>query len=87
MKYEPFIEGPLVGYKCTRSDGEISYVYLNPSDNPDEKDFDIFVYTGTYKDPENDVPECFIVPYFTPDGEAQELEDKTDEVLARGSFN
>jgi hypothetical protein len=76
MQTEPFIDGPLVGYKCTRSDGEVSYVYLNPSNNPDEKDFDIFVYTGTTKDIEDGLPECFIVPYFTPNAEEQELEDK-----------
>lgn len=72
MQTEPFIDGPLVGYKCTRSDGEVSYVYLNPSNNPDEKDFDIFVYTGTSKEPGDDFPECFIIPYFTPDGEEEE---------------
>jgi hypothetical protein len=67
MKTEPFIDEKkgIAGIKCTRSDGFVSYVFLNPSDNEEEKDFDVFVYTSA-NDIDFDLPECYIVPYFTP---------------------
>lgn len=70
MKYEPFVDANLgiVGFKCTRSDGEICHIYLNPSDNENEEEADIFVYIGQIvPDPAADWSECFIVPTFEAD--------------------
>jgi hypothetical protein len=64
VEWEPFIDGPLVGYKVTRlTDGAVTYVYMNPSTGG-EGEPDVFIYDGPAKDPANDGSVVFIVPDF-----------------------
>ena len=67
VEWEPFIDGPLVGYKCTRlSDGARWCVYFNPSTSG-EGSPDVFVYTATTgmrPDPCNDSAQYFMTPEF-----------------------
>lgn len=70
MKYTPFIDDKtgVAGFKCERSDGEVCHIYLNPSDNDDESNADIFVYIGQLEvNLSDDAPQCYIVPYFEQD--------------------
>lgn len=78
MKYEPFVNANLgiVGFKCTRSDGEVCHIYLNPSDPINESDSDIFVYIGQLEpDPSVDSPEVYIIPVFEQDQVRQLLNE------------
>jgi hypothetical protein len=64
VKWEPFIDGMLVGYKATRlSDGLETFIYFNPSTSGEGQP-DLFVYSGSFCDPENDMTECYLTPYF-----------------------
>lgn len=77
VEYEPFINGPLVGYLCkvtgiaTIDDEEIetyceSFIYLNPSHfdpNDQENTPNVFVYKGISDDIEDGEPLLFIEPF------------------------
>jgi hypothetical protein len=64
VEWEPFVDGILVGYKCTRvSDGAVTRVYLNPSTSGRGAP-DVFVYMGC-GNPANDGTVCFFTPEFT----------------------
>lgn len=61
-KYEPWTNGFAVGFKVTRLDGAVQYVYLNPSTEEPGQQPDVFVYKGTDGDPGmgEDQPECYV---------------------------
>lgn len=58
-KYEPWSNGQAVGFKVTRCDGFVEYVYLNPSSEDSEGQSNVFFYQGQDADPATDAPVCF----------------------------
>ncbi len=65
VTYEPWCDGYAVGFRCVRSDGAVTYVYLNPSDNEDGSDVpNVFVYDGAQGDPSRDGASIHVVQNF-----------------------
>ncbi len=54
--YEPWTNGHAVGYKITRPDGRVEYLYLNASTGGDKWDHkpNVFLYYGPNGDPSGD---------------------------------
>lgn len=49
-----------VGYKVTKPDGVVSYLYFNPSSESDDGVSNVFVYQGPHGEPGDDTPVCFL---------------------------
>jgi hypothetical protein len=65
VTYHAWTDGHAIGYKVTRDDGKVEYVYLNPSGNDDGSDDpNVFVYSGEHGDPSRDSPHVHIVQRF-----------------------
>ena len=63
--YRPWTDGYAVGFKVTREDGKVEYIYFNPSNNDDGSDDpNVFVYTGEHGDPSQDTPSVHFVQHF-----------------------
>ena len=58
-KYEPWTDGYAVGFRCTKPSGEVSFVYLNPSEHGEDVP-NVFVYEGPAGDPCEDEPSIHI---------------------------
>ncbi len=55
--YVPWTNGRAVGFKAEHDDGEVEYIYLNPSGGSDDGVPNVFVYIGPVGDPAEDQPE------------------------------
>ena len=64
VTYTPWTNGYAIGFKVTHRNGDISYVYFNPSVTDGSCQPDVFVYTGSHGDATLDDPECFITTAF-----------------------
>jgi hypothetical protein len=65
VTYEQWSDGMMVGYRVTREDGAVEFIYFNPSDNYDGfDDPNVFVYIGPYGDPAMDFPAMHFVQRF-----------------------
>jgi hypothetical protein len=64
VRWEPFIDGPRVGYKVTRlSDGAVTFMYMNPSTSGEDQP-DLFIYGGPANDAAEDSALYFLHPTF-----------------------
>jgi hypothetical protein len=60
--YTPFINKHWeVGYRCEGVDGEVTYVYLNPSGGSDDGVATVFLYQGSTGDHDQDGPTVHVV--------------------------
>lgn len=57
-QYEPYVRDGMAGLKVTFEDGQIRYIYLNPSSTGEdvEDEPNVFVYFGRTGDPATDTP-------------------------------
>ncbi len=60
ITYLPWTNGEVIGYRCVTDKGDVSYVYLNPSQHEPGESPNVFVYTGKTGDPEKDSPVTFV---------------------------
>lgn len=58
--YEPWMDGEMVGYKITRADGSVRFLYFNPSDDDSDGKSNAFVYFGKTGDPAEDNTIIFV---------------------------
>lgn len=66
IQYEPWENGACVGYKVTREDSVVEYIYFCPSINSDGTDKpNVFIYKGPYGDPDKDLPQVHICQFTT----------------------
>lgn len=72
MQYEPWTNGYAVGFKCTRPDESVHYVYLNPSSEDSDGMSNVFLYEGPNGDPggADDVPVIYLDTGVEGDGRA-----------------
>lgn len=64
VRYEPWTDGYAIGFRATRDDGSVEYLYLNPSNNDDGSDVpNVFVYSGPHGDPARDRPFVHFVQF------------------------
>lgn len=54
LTYEPWALGPMIGYRVWHPDGQVRYLYFNPSDDDSEGESNVFVYYGPEGDPSAD---------------------------------
>lgn len=54
--YLPWTDGYAVGYSCENSNGDVTYIYLNASQDSDGGKPNVFVYEGPHGDPALDTP-------------------------------
>lgn len=55
MTYTPWTDGHAVGFRCEK-DGEVEFIYLNPSSESDDGQPNVFVYKGEVGDSSRDAP-------------------------------
>lgn len=60
--YEPWTNGYSVGFKVTSTDGQVEFIYLNPSGSYDRTP-DVFLYKGPTGEPCDDEPMHYYVPF------------------------
>lgn len=59
--YEPWTDGHAVGFRVTHKDGRVEFVYLNPSSDIDQDDYEnVFLYVGPHGDPGEDRSVCYV---------------------------
>lgn len=58
VTYEPWTDsargGAGIGFKCTHPNGDVEYIFLNPSLGSDDGVPTVFVYQGIHGDPGRD---------------------------------
>lgn len=64
--WEPWTDGYGVGFKVTRNDGRVRYVYLNPSQEDEGDVPTVFLYEDGHGDPNDGETVCYLTP-FEPD--------------------
>ena len=65
VTYTPWTDGYAVGFRMTRDDGTVSYIYLNPSDRDGEPDDTpaVFLYQGPHGHPAEDDAAHWYAPF------------------------
>lgn len=53
VTYEPWTDGHAVGFKATNAEGEVRYIYLNPSGGSGDGVANVFLYIGKTGDLED----------------------------------
>jgi hypothetical protein len=54
VKLEPWTDGHAVGFRIERPNGDVEYIYLNPSTEDSEGKPTVFLYQGAGGDPAMD---------------------------------
>lgn len=62
ITYKPWTNGHAIGFECVHQSGAVSYIYLNPSTNPDPEQQDVFLYHGAAGDPAQDAAVVYVDP-------------------------
>jgi hypothetical protein len=60
VRYSPFTNGAGIGVRADHPDGRTEYVYLVPSTGDSEGQPNVFVYSGTAGDPNEDGTVCYV---------------------------
>lgn len=64
VTYEPWTDGYAIGFKVTRDDGKVDYIYLVPSNNEDGSDEpNVFIYSGHHGDPAHDMAHVHVCQF------------------------
>jgi hypothetical protein len=81
--YEPWTNGYAVGFKATRqSDGQVEYIYLNPSGGSDDTVATVFIYQGKGDVVIDHLP-CYLTLFGSEPADTSRYEGATGETWKR----